>query len=213
MKIIISENKFSKIAIELLNTYGYVGAAKLTSKSLCEFLLSINTPINIDSDMAHSFIISAFIDGKLQNQMGDFKLHYDNFEGVLYWFYENDNLNGPESGLKLPYPKYNERMVSMCTPFWDAMFIIPVESSFYRNRNFKSEEDYLDSIELTSKLIGKESYTYFNSGNEIITWFNDFYIPNVYDILLNTHLPKYRLLYKESGLNESINYNEHKSNN
>ena len=58
----------------------------------------------------------------------------------------------------------------------------------------------ISDFELTSKLIGKESYTYFNSGNEIITWFNDFYIPNVYDILLNAHLPKYRLLYKESGL-------------
>ena len=100
-------------------------------------------------------------------------------------------------------------MVSMCTPFWDGMFIIPVESSFYRNRNFKSGEDYLDSIELTSKLIDNKSYTYFNSGNEIITWFNDFYIPNVYDILLNTHLPKYQLLYKESGLNDSNKYNEH----
>ena len=62
---------------------------------------------------------------------------------------------------------------------------------------------------MKSKLIDNKSYTYFNSGNEIITWFNDFYIPNVYDILLNTHLPKYRLLYKESGLNDSNKYNEH----
>lgn len=206
MKIIISKNKFSKIAIELLNTYGYVGAAKLTSKSLCEFLLSINTPINIDSNMAHSFIISAFIDGELQNQIGNFKLHYENVEGVLYWFYENDNLNGPESGLKLPYSKYNERMVSMCTPFWDGLFFIPVESNFYKNHNFKTDESYHWEIELKSKLIDNKSYTYFNSGNEIITWFNDFYISNVYDILLNTHLPNYRRL---SGLNDSNKYNEH----
>lgn len=75
----------------------------------------------------------------------------------------------------------------MCTPFWDGEKYIPIDMTEYTYRNI----DY-DLFDTKIENIKLDKLEPFNSVSELVNWFNNTYLNEVYDVLL-----RYLQVYRE----------------
>jgi hypothetical protein len=80
----------------------------------------------------------------------------------------------------------------MATPFWDSESYTPVETEWYsltdesKNKLIGEIEgggDYFDPI---------ADKVFFDSVEELYNWYNEIYLPRVYNIIMNKFLPLLR---------------------
>ena len=77
----------------------------------------------------------------------------------------------------------------MATPFWDGSKFTPIEISWFTLLN--------DDMNIIYELEGDGSFykafehqSNFDSVEELLNWYEETYLPGVYDIIMNTLLPK-----------------------
>ena len=179
--ILREETKFERLVKQQIKDHGLAKTAKMMGMSKIDLINLIKVPI--DGETANELIYGYIKSGKLTNEYGKFKLNAG-FNGVITWFAKLETGYFP--------PNITERVYVMATPFWDGSGNTPIdldEVILYENGNKILEVHGDDHLEL-------DHQSEFKDIDELLTWYNEFYLPNVYDIIMNNLLPKF---YRENS--------------
>jgi len=168
----------SEVLAKLVNKSGVQKTLDITGYGILELFMALEDKVKIDSEVALDLLFELRGNTNLlHDRIGHAKLRFDTYEQLIYW------------RLTPPY----ENMEAMGTPFWGGETIIPIDTTEYNylDKNNKSQTIY-DEYNHTIELDDLEP---FNSVSELVNWFNNSYLNEVYEILLG-YLEEYRREYK-----------------
>jgi hypothetical protein len=137
----------------------------------------------IHPNLAGEMIIEGINNETLPTEYKEFKIS-TNSDGVVYWegkFYGDHFL-----------PNIVETIWIMATPFWDSESYTPVESDWYSLVD-GSKNKLIDEIESGGEYF--ESITdkvFFDNVDDLYDWYNEFYLPSVYRVIMDNFLPNLR---------------------
>ena len=182
-KILIenSEDKFQNSVLELIDEVGIYEAKKYFGVTMTQLVKL--SKIEINSKIANELLIENLEKGKLKDTYKEFNIQ-SNLDGVVYWDGEI------KTGEFLP--NYTEVITAMATPFWDGLNYTPVEIDWI------TLEDRSRKIgkQVVVEISGEGDYfkvlqdkTRFDSVEELFSWYDEVYLPGVYDIVINKLLP------------------------
>lgn len=172
MKFIIKEDKVNSLLRKIFIENGLEKTLTITGLDIFELFNKIE-PVQIDASMSYDLIYILFkkYDKVLTKKFGQYSLEF-NFDGVMEWTYENKQTK--------------EYMYALCTPYWDGNSFTPIDCEYYSNSGFQinkeDDEEYYTSFKCPEE---------FNSLLDLIYWYENEYIPNVYNSL-NEFLKKFR---------------------
>ena len=179
---VLREDRQERILRNYLKEYGLSETSKITGLSITKIIEISNFPI--DSKIAHDILMENLENGNLTDTYKGFKIQ-SNLDGVVYW---DGELKTGEF-----LPNYTEVITVMATPFWDGVDYTPVEIDWFtlEDRSRKIGEQVVVETEgggnyfkvLKDKKI-------FDSVEELFSWYDEVYLPGVYDIIINKLLPK-----------------------
>jgi hypothetical protein len=169
-----TNNEVSKLLSKMVNEYGVYKAMEMTGLNVIQLFDRLGNNIIIDSEMANELLRMLWRQNLLPKKVNNFKLYYETFDGVLYWNLETDT----------------EEAQAMCTPFWDGNKLIPIDFEYYTFKKDGQSDEYNPQW---YKGIPYEDN--FDSIQDLIDWFKEWYIPVVY-FQLNKFLKKARKEYK-----------------
>jgi hypothetical protein len=177
MKYIINENKINNLLRNLLSENGLDKTLTITGLNVFQLFDKIGF-IPINPDMSYVLIYHIFrnYDDELTKKIGDYTLEF-NFDGVMEWNYKNK--------------KTNESMYALCTPYWDGNSFTPIDCEYYIKYDFEFSKDDEDDFYFSFKCPNE-----FNSLMSLMSWYEEEYIPTVYN-KLNEFLEKYRNIKNE----------------
>ena len=164
-----------------IDRHGIYHTSKITGLSITKIIEMSNFPIN--SEIANDILIDNLNKGKLKDTYKEFNIQ-SNLDGVVYWDGEI------KTGEFLP--NYTEVITAMATPFWDGIDYTPVEIDWI------TLEDRSRKIgkQVVVEISGEGDYfkvlqdkTRFDSVEELFSWYDEVYLPGVYDIIINKLLP------------------------
>jgi len=166
-------DKLSETLRNLFTEYGLVKLLEMTGLNIFQ-LFDRMGPVIITSENSYKILFHVYKNDQFKDtllkKIGYFTLDWDSMEGVLRWTYK----------------KGDEKMESMCTPYWSGEAGTPVYTEYYAyNKEGDTWDEKEDYIKAPSQ---------FNSLEELIDWFNSDYILKVYKRLV-THLNLYREEY------------------
>lgn len=168
---------------ELINEFG-IHKVAIFLGSLTKIVELSNFPI--DSGIANEILFENMKKGNLINNYKKFIIHASN-DGIFYW--ETNIRTGHFSNDRV------EQITVAATPFWDGVDYTPVEIDSF----IVYDKDMLNPI---YSMGGEGNYfkkfthqTNFETVEELNVWYNEVYLPGVYDIIMNSLLPKvYRIV-------------------
>ena len=156
----------SEVLAKLVNKSGVQKTLDITGYSILELFMALEDKVKIDSETAYQLLFELKANTNLlHDKIGYAKLRFSEMDGIVHW------------RLILP----DEIMEAMCTPFWDGERYIPIDVTEYTYRNNDSVYD-LDNTKI--KNIKLDKLEPFNSVSELVNWFNNTYLNEVYDVLL-----------------------------
>ena len=167
-----------------IDRHGIYHTSKITGLSITKIIEMSNFPIN--SEIANDILIDNLNKGKLKDTYKEFNIQ-SNLDGVIYW---DGELKTGEF-----LDDYTESITAMATPFWDGVDYTPVEIDWFSLLDKSRKIDKQVVVEFEG---GGNYYktlrdkTRFNSVEELFEWYNEIYLPGVYDIIMNELLPKVR---------------------
>ena len=179
-----SEDKFQNLVSEIIDEVGIYEAKKYFGITMTQLVKL--SKIEINSKIANELLIENLEKGKLKDTYKEFNIQL-NLDGVVYWDGEI------KTGEFLP--NYTEVITAMATPFWDGVDYTPVEIDWFSLLDKSRKIDKQVVVEFEG---GGNYYktlrdkTRFNSVEELFEWYNEIYLPGVYDIIMNELLPKVR---------------------
>lgn len=182
---LIKEDKIAKKKIQtLIDEFGLYEAARMLGISKTKIVELSNFPI--DSEIANEILIENLSQGKLQNTYKKFIIT-SSMDGLFYW----------ETNTRIEYFPDNtiQQITVAATPFWDGVNYTPVEIDWFTL--FDDDMNIIKEIssEGGSNLYKKfEHQTNFDSVEELFKWYEETYLPGVYDIIMNTLLPKVKII-------------------
>ena len=177
-----SEDKFQNLVSEIIDEVGIYEAKKYFGITMTQLVKL--SKIEINSKIANELLIENLEKGKLKDTYKEFNIQL-NLDGVVYWDGEI------KTGEFLP--NYTEVITAMATPFWDGVDYTPVEIDWI------TLEDRSRKIgkQVVVEISGEGDYfkvlqdkTRFDSVEELFSWYDEVYLPGVYDIIINKLLPK-----------------------
>ena len=183
-RILREESSTKKKISALIDEYGLYDAAKILGLSFTQIVKISDTPIN--PEIANEILIENMIKGNIIDNYKEFIIHASN-DGVFYW--ETNTRTGHFSDDRV------EQITVAATPFWDGVDYTPVEIDWFT----LYDKDMVNPI---YSMGGEGNYfkkfthqTNFETVEELNVWYNEVYLPGVYDIIMNSLLPKlYRLV-------------------
>ena len=177
-----SEDKIKNSVLELIDEVGIYEAKKYFGVTMTQLVKL--SKIEINSKIANELLIENLDKGKLKDTYKEFNIQ-SNLDGVVYWDGEI------KTGEFLP--NYTEVITAMATPFWDGLNYTPVEIDWITLEDRSRKIDKQVVVEIS----GEGDYfkvlrdkTRFDSVEELFSWYDEVYLPSVYDIIINKLLPK-----------------------
>lgn len=171
-----TNNEVSKLLVKMVNEHGVYKTIEMTGLDVIQLFDRMGNNIVIDSEMANDLLRMLWNKNLLPKNVNNFKLHFETFDGVLYWELESTS----------------ESIQAMCTPFWEGYASIPIDFSYYTyidglGNKVDANPEWYESIDYKDN---------FDSIQDLIEWFKEWYIPVVYH-QLNKFLKKARKEYRE----------------
>jgi hypothetical protein len=151
--------------------------------------------IKIDHKLAGQLLKKSLLNGKITSEYKEFDIS-TNYDGVFYW---EGKIN---TGHFLP--GMTEAVSVMATPFWDGSDYTPIEISWFSLYN-EDMEMVIEEEGMGDYYTELKSKTYFDSVEELFEWYNEIYLPSVYDVVINKLLPKVHQ-YIDDKLDERMGY-------
>ena len=171
-----------KVLNDLIINFGLEKASKMTG--LSKFDLINRSECYIDLSMVNDIIGDLIKENVIPKTYKNCRLSYDGFGGTLDWWcdWSDDEYNDYKS----------EETYSLATPFWDITDGIPVATN---SQDALGDDDKISFTE--GDLSDNQCYSWIKWGEEFNNlasysmWIRRFYLPNVYDKILQ-HLNNYR---------------------
>lgn len=182
IKRVLKENRQENALRNYINKYGIYDTYKMLGISLTKLVKISGIPIN--GIIANDVLMENLENGNLTDTYKGFKIQ-SNLDGVVYWDGEI------KTGEFLP--NYTELITAMATPFWDGVDYTPVEIDWFtlEDRSRKIGEQVVVETEGSGNYYKElQDKTRFNSVEELLSWYDEVYLPGVYDIIMNELLPK-----------------------
>ena len=177
-----SEDKFQNLVSEIIDEVGIYEAKKYFGVTMTQLVKL--SKIEINSKVANELLIENLDKGKLKDTYKEFNIQ-SNLDGVIYW---DGELKTGEF-----LDDYTESITAMATPFWDGVDYTPVEIDWFSLLDKSRKIDKQVVVEIS----GEGDYfkvlqdkTRFDSVEELFSWYDEVYLPGVYDIIINKLLPK-----------------------
>jgi hypothetical protein len=176
---VLKENiKVKETITDLVKEFGLNKTSDMVGLPISKIVEIIKIPIN--SDTANYILNEMMKKGELKNKYREFEIHSD-FNNVFYW----------EAMTKTGH--FHDDMVEQitvaATPFWDGVKYTPVELDWFTLFNEIGDIVYEAQGEGGFyKQLNHESH--FESVGDLLNWYEEFYLPEVYNIIMNTLLPK-----------------------
>jgi hypothetical protein len=174
-------NKRKEQIENLIDKLGLWNAKEALGISLAKLVKLVG--LKIHPNLAGEIIVDGINNKTLPTKYKEFEISV-NSEDVVYWegkFYGDHFL-----------PNIVETIWIMATPFWNSESYTPVETEWYsltdesKNKLIGEIEgggDYFDPI---------ADKVFFDSVEELYNWYNEIYLPRVYNIIMNKFLPLLR---------------------
>ena len=183
-KFIIQENRLERLVKNYVDKYGLPKTSEMMGLSLSKIIEIAKVPI--DSEVAFEILREKFIQKELKDTYKKFIISLDRMDGIFYWETTTRTDRYPEDRV--------QQITVMATPFWDGSKFTPIEISWFTLLN--------DDMNIIYELEGDGSFykafthqSNFDSIEELLNWYEETYLPGVYDIIMNTLLPKvYKLI-------------------
>ena len=183
-KFIIQENRLERLVNNYVDKYGLHKTSEMMGLSLSKIIEIAKVPI--DSEVAFEILREKFIQKELKDTYKKFIISLDRMDGIFYWETTTRTDRYPEDRV--------QQITVMATPFWDGSKFTPIEISWFTLLN--------DDMNIIYELEGDGSFykafkhqSNFDSVEELLNWYEETYLPGVYDIIMNTLLPKvYKLI-------------------
>ena len=183
-KFIIQENRLERLVKNYVDKYGLRKTSEMMGLSLSKIVQIAKVPI--DSEVAFEILREKFIQKELKDTYKKFIISLDRMDGIFYWETTTRTDRYPEDRV--------QQITVMATPFWDGSKFTPIEISWFTLLN--------DDMNIIYELEGDGSFykafthqSNFDSIEELLNWYEETYLPGVYDIIMNTLLPKvYKLI-------------------
>ena len=177
-----SEDKFQNLVSEIIDEVGIYEAKKYFGVTMTQLVKL--SKIEINSIIANELLIENLDKGKLKKTYKEFNIQ-TNLDGIFYW---DGELKTGEF-----LPNYTEVITAMATPFWDGVDYTPVEIDWFtlEDRSRKIDKQAVVETEGGGNYYKElQDKTRFNSVEELLNWYDEVYLPGVYDIIMNELLPK-----------------------
>ena len=164
-----------------IDRYGIFYTSEITGLSITKIFEICEREINPKDAM--ELLLENLDKGKLKKTYKEFNIQ-STMDGIFYW-------NGELKTGKFP-PKYTEVITAVATPFWDGLDYTPVEIDWFTLENRSKEINKQVVVEIP----GEGNYfkvlkdkKIFDSVEELFSWYDEVYLPGVYDIIINKLLP------------------------
>ena len=177
-KVLVQESRALETIKNYVEKYGLWRTSEILGLSLTEIVKITNHPINIE--LANELIVENFKNGNLDRTYKEFKLslEYD----YIGWFGQINNG---------PFKKYVEQYFIYATPYYDYKQQLPVDVSWcdLLNRDtgivksIEGEGNYFYDIEVQDN---------FESIEDLFDWYNNFYLPKTYNVIMTKLVPEVR---------------------
>ena len=178
-RILREESSVKKKISALIDEYGLYEAAKILGLSFRQIVKISKHPIN--PEIANEILIQDMIKGNIIDNYKGFIIHASN-DGVFYW--EANMRTGHFSNDRV------EQITVAATPFWDGLNYTPVELDWFTLYD-KDMVNVIYSVGGEGDYFSKFTHqTNFETVEELNEWYNEVYLPGVYDIIMNKLLPK-----------------------
>jgi hypothetical protein len=175
---VLKENKVETLVKEYLNKFGLSKTSEIMGISIKRLIEIAKIPI--DSNIANQILVEMMNRGELKNRYKEFEIHSSS-NGVFYWEAMTNTGHFHDDMV--------ENITVAATPFWDGVKYTPVEIDWFTLLN-----EYGDIIYEISPEAGfyreLKHQTNFESVDELLNWYEEFYLPEVYNMVMNTLLPK-----------------------
>jgi hypothetical protein len=177
-RILKEESGIKKTILKRIEKYGLYKTSEIMGLSMTDLIEMTDIPIN--SEIANELLIENIGKGKIKTKYKEFRIG-PSMDGVVYWEAKTN------TGHFLPGMR--EEISAMATPFWDGGHFTPVEINWITLYNEDGEIIYDEGAagDYFKEIIGKSD---FKSIEELFQWYEKFYLPTVYDIIMNNLLPK-----------------------
>lgn len=176
-----SEDKFQNLVSEIIDEVGIYEAKKYFGVTMTQLVKL--SKIEINPTIAMELLLENLDKGKLKKTYKEFNIQ-TSLDGIFYWDGEL------KTGKFLP--NYTEVITAMATPFWDGLDYTPVEIDWITLEDRSKEINKQVVVEI----VGEGHYfkalrdkTRFDSVEELFSWYDEVYLPGVYDIVINKLLP------------------------
>jgi len=185
-KVLVQESRALETIKNYVEKYGLLRTSEILGLSLTEIVKITNHPI--DNKSANLIIFENFKNGVLDRTYKEFKLSLE-YGDVIGWFGQIDN--GPFKNYVEPFKNYVEQYFIYATPYHDYLQEIPIDVSWCDLLN--RDTGIVKSIE------GDGRYWYkinvqdnFKSVEHLFDWYNNFYLPETYDVIMTKLIPEVR---------------------
>jgi hypothetical protein len=177
-RILREESRGQKKLKGLVDEFGLFKVSKMIGISVTKLAEVTNIPI--DSGTANQILVEMMNNDELKTKYKDFEIHVSSND-VFYW----------EAMVKTGHfhDDMIENITVAATPFWDGVKYTPVELEWYTLLNYYGVTVYEISPEggFYKEL---KHQTNFESVDELLNWYEEFYLPEVYNLAMNTLVPK-----------------------
>jgi len=182
IKKVLKENRQENVLRKYINEFGIYDTYKMFGISFTKLVQIADLPIK--GIIANDVLMENLENGNLTDTYKGFKIQ-SNLDGVVYW---DGELNTGEF-----LPDYIEAITVIATPFWDGVDYTPVEIDWFTllDKSRKIGEQIVVEIEGGGNYYKTlKDKTRFDSVEELLSWYDEVYLPGVYDIIMNELLPK-----------------------
>ena len=172
--------------MDTVGKHGVYKTAKMMGVSMT-YLYKMSD-LKIDEFVAKELLAENIENGNLPAKYRGFEIEISN-DNVYYWTREFKSGHYP--------PNVLEKIWVMATPFFATADYTPVELDWYSLEddskkpsvgiyNTSGDGDYF--VELTHNT--HNGNYFFNSVDDLFDWYNTFYLPEVYEIILDRFIPE-----------------------
>lgn len=182
-------DKHRKLLRDKIEEVGLYEASRLFGLSMAETLN--HSKIKITTSYANDVLLELIDNKKIPTEYKGFDIEH-NGEGSVRWYWSR-NTDEFE-------PTLSETIYCYATPLYDGDSIIPIDFDYYVLEDPKTKVtifeydqygDYQETIKVDNE---------FESLEELLEWYRDFYLPQVYDKIVNECLPMVRENHRQDIL-------------
>jgi hypothetical protein len=176
-----SEKKsFKKDVQDYIDKNGFRETKKMlgmTTLSLVKLL-----DLHIDSGLANEILLENITNGKLPTKYKEFTIFGSRMENVVYWAVITKTGHFSDD--------LTERIDFVATPLWDGESYTPIELDYYALVDKDGYGLFSTHSEGSMYYRTLKGQSEFESVEELFTWYEEFYLPEVYSMIMDTILPR-----------------------